>query len=301
MGMNRTVQEKKDGKGPTDRFARLSHKILAAPAFRALSPNARALLVELAMMDNGKNNGVGLFLSVRDAADRMGVSDIKAARAAFAELEDMGFIEMTAQAHFAVKCGAGSRARFWRLTWQAMNGMKGPTHEYEERQPAPKTRAHKRMDKGLRALARWRKEQGEGKIAVVDSSTHTLNRVADSSTTTLRQPPLRQRSVVDSSTQKRESRGIPPNVVVGDSSSYTAIPASTGEAGGLVGQSTTPVDDPLHGMIAAHWKLVNSAARQAMARAANITPHELKDFVEGRLLLPVGKKMALRAALKAAA
>jgi hypothetical protein len=204
--MRRTVQEKKDGRFPTDRFARLPHKILGTAAHRALLPNARALLLELAMMYNGKNNGVGLFLSVRDAADRIGVSDIKAARAAFAELEAMGLIKMTAPAHFAVKCGAGSRARFWCLTWEAMNGINGPTHEYEERQPSPKTRAHKRMDKGLRALARWRKEQSEGKTAVADSSTHTLNRVVDSSTTTLRQPPPRQPSVVVSPTQNGENR-----------------------------------------------------------------------------------------------
>src|SRR3546814_19367076 len=74
------------GRSPTSRFTRLDHRLLTTPAYRALSPNARSLLVELAMMENGKNNG-SLFLSVRDAAHRMGVSDQKTAGAAFVELQ----------------------------------------------------------------------------------------------------------------------------------------------------------------------------------------------------------------------
>src|SRR3546814_5807606 len=45
------------GRSPTSRFTRLDHRLLTTPAYRALSPNARSLLVELAMMENGKNNG----------------------------------------------------------------------------------------------------------------------------------------------------------------------------------------------------------------------------------------------------
>ena len=107
--------------GRTDRFARLSHKLLESGAYRALSPNARSLLVELAMMENGKNNGT-LFLSVRDAADRMGIASPQAAGRAFDELEELGFIACTTAAHFALKAGTGSRARAWRLTWQAVGG-----------------------------------------------------------------------------------------------------------------------------------------------------------------------------------
>src|SRR3546814_8378969 len=109
----------------TSRFTRLDHRLLTTPAYRALSPNARSLLVELAMMENGKNNG-SLFLSVRDAAHRMGVSDPKTAGAAFDELQDLGFVDMVADAHFAIKAGKGSRARVWRLTWPAVAGKQGP-------------------------------------------------------------------------------------------------------------------------------------------------------------------------------
>ncbi len=55
------------GRSMTSRFARLDHRLLESAAYRALSPNARALLVELTRMDNGSNNGA-LWLSVRDAA-----------------------------------------------------------------------------------------------------------------------------------------------------------------------------------------------------------------------------------------
>src|SRR3546814_2230835 len=88
-------------------------------------------------MENGKNIG-SLFLSVRDSAHRMVVSDPKTAGAAFDELQDLGFVDMVADAHFAIKAGDGSRARVWRLTWQAVAGKQGPSCEYEQLEPAPK-------------------------------------------------------------------------------------------------------------------------------------------------------------------
>jgi hypothetical protein len=57
------------GRSMTTRFARLDHRLLESSAYRALSPNARALLVELTMLENGNNNG-SLWLSVRDGAAR---------------------------------------------------------------------------------------------------------------------------------------------------------------------------------------------------------------------------------------
>src|SRR3546814_6292731 len=110
------------------------------------------------MMENGKNNG-SLFLSVRDAAHRMGVSDPKTAGAAFDELQDLGFVDMVADAHFAIKAGEGSRARVWRLTWQAVAGKQGPSCEYEQLEPAPKKPARNRMERELRALKRWKQSQ----------------------------------------------------------------------------------------------------------------------------------------------
>jgi len=109
------------GRSNTSRFARLDYRLLNSNAYRALSPNARALLIEVVMLYNGENNG-SLWLSVRDAAHRMGVADVTAASNAFAELQDMGFITMTQDAHFRVKASDTCRARCWRLTWEGGTG-----------------------------------------------------------------------------------------------------------------------------------------------------------------------------------
>src|SRR5258708_1232645 len=73
------------------RHARLYGWMLNSPAYRSLTPLARALLIELYALHNGKNNGE-LYLSVRDAAKRLNVGKTKAAPA-FAELVDRQFIK----------------------------------------------------------------------------------------------------------------------------------------------------------------------------------------------------------------
>src|SRR5689334_1265733 len=87
----KTKKPNSTGRNSTSRFARLDHRMLASNAYRALSPNARSLLVELVMLYNGENNG-SLFLSVRDAAHRIGLADASAASRAFDELMALGFI-----------------------------------------------------------------------------------------------------------------------------------------------------------------------------------------------------------------
>jgi hypothetical protein len=214
------------GRRATSRFARLDHKLLSSAAYRALSPNARSLLVELAMMENGRNNGSELFLSVRDAADRMGIADLSAASRAFEELQALGFIACTAEAHFAVKAGDGSRARFWRLTWQAATDAHGrgmaPTNEYESAQPEPGTREHRRMHRGLAALKRWTKALCQEKRPVLDFATRNPDRVANFGTTIDAHRSINRGSVSDSATRFAGNGGKPPNVVVLDSATYTA-------------------------------------------------------------------------------
>lgn len=158
------------GRNQTTRFARLDHALLNSCAYRALSPNARALLVELAMLENGSNNG-SLYLSIRDAGDRIGVVDLTAVRKAFDELQELGFIAMTEESHFHVKTAEKSRARCWRLTWLAGPGRKGPSMDYAARQPEPGTKARKRMERGLRALKAFRKARDSGRLPVLDSDT----------------------------------------------------------------------------------------------------------------------------------
>ena len=158
------------GRNPTSRFARLDHRLLNSPAYRALSTAARALLVELTMVDNGENNG-SLYLSIRDAAGRLGMADLSAVRSAFDELQVLGFIEMTESASFHVKAAERSRARCWRLTWLAGPGRKGPSMAFMNCQPQPGTKAHKRMERGTRALKTFRKAWDSGRLPVLDSDT----------------------------------------------------------------------------------------------------------------------------------
>ncbi len=139
----------------TGRFARIGHDLLKSQAYRSLSPNARALLIEIVSMENGRNNGL-LWLSENDAARRMGVACPKVARRAFQELSDVGFIAMTKDSYFNIKSGE-RRARAWRLTWIFNVGQRqAASNEWRDLIPT-NTAALKRMQRGLRALADYRK------------------------------------------------------------------------------------------------------------------------------------------------
>lgn len=172
MGRGRTRGNRINatGRNVTSRFVRLDYRLLTSNAYRSLSPNARSLLVELAMLYNGDNNG-SLYLGVRDAAHRLGVADLTAASRAFDDLKALGFLQMTQDAHFSIKAGEGSRARCWRLTWQPGPGRKIATWDFIEREPEPKTTSRKRMERGQRALKAYRKARSSKKFPVLDCGT----------------------------------------------------------------------------------------------------------------------------------
>ena len=156
--------------GRINRFARLPHELLNSNAYRGLSPNARSLLVELISLHNAENNG-SLYLSVRDAAARMGVVDLTAASRAFDELQAMGFIICTMDSKFRSGSSDTSRARCWLLTFVDGPGRKLATHDYRDREPQPKTRERNRMERGLNALKRYRKARDCDRLPVLDSDT----------------------------------------------------------------------------------------------------------------------------------
>ncbi len=211
------------GRNPTSRFARLDFRLLHSNAYRSLSPNARSLLVELTSLDNGENNG-SLYLSVRDGAHRMGVADLTAASRAFDDLAALGFIEMTHDAHFRVKAADKSRARCWRLTWLAGPGRKGPSMDFLKQEPEPKTKAHKRMDLGLRALKAYRKANALGHLPVLDSDILRPDAV-----------PNRAGAVVDFSTLNAKNGSFLPIRSVRDSATHTAVTIGKGSQGRLLG------------------------------------------------------------------
>ncbi len=162
------------GRNPTSRFVGLRHSLLSSNAYRSLSCTARALLVELVMLHNGENNG-SLYLSVRDAAARLGLADHKAAMRAFDELEEMGLIVCTGEGYFHVKASERSRARSWRLTFEGGPGRRCATMDFEKREPAAQTRARKRMLMGQGALKAFRKARDAGKFSVEDFTPMSLS------------------------------------------------------------------------------------------------------------------------------
>jgi hypothetical protein len=200
------------GRNNTSRFARLDYRILTSNAYRALSPNDRALLVELVMLHNGENNG-SLYLSVRDAAHRMGIADLTATCRSFDTLQTLGFIQLVQDAYFHVKASDKSRARCWRLTWLAGPGRKAPSWEFLEREPEPQTTARKRMERGLRALKVFRRAMDNGKLPVLESDTLDRIDVVESVA-----------PVLESNTRNEQYGGFLPNRSVPDSATYIATP-----------------------------------------------------------------------------
>lgn len=197
------------------RFLRIDHRMFLSKAFGSLSVTARALLLELIAMESGDNNG-SLWLSVRDATARLGLSDINATRKAFDELVSAGLIALTKEAHFSVKGAETSRARCWRLTWLGWPGgprnKRSPTQDWEKYTAPPKSKEAKRVDRRNRVMAAYRKAIAQNKMPVLDSNTMEAE-MSDIATL----------SVLDSNTANPEIDAKQPISVVLDSHTHTAV------------------------------------------------------------------------------
>jgi hypothetical protein len=157
----------------TERFALLPHRVLLSEAYRSLTPVARSLLTEVTMIESGKNNG-SLWLSVKDATDRLGLADARPAMAGFEDLQDRGFIRMTKEAHFTIKTAETSRARCWRITWLACDN-KPPSNEWTKYAAPPQTKARTAANRGLEAMARFRKALASHKLPIMDFTAMGAN------------------------------------------------------------------------------------------------------------------------------
>ncbi len=91
--------------------------MLACPAYRALSCQARSLLTELYRLYNGENNGA-LFMSCRRAAELLNVGKNVPTKL-FRELVDKGFVAIARDSNFGLKT---KEARSWILTEFGING-----------------------------------------------------------------------------------------------------------------------------------------------------------------------------------
>jgi hypothetical protein len=131
--MSRNANQK--GRRVEKRHVRLYHTETGCSAWQNLSGNAVKLLIAVARLYTGDNNG-SIFLSVRDAAREIRVTRNTAARL-FSELEAHGFIAATERGHFHVK---GGPATCWRLTWHGALG-RAPTRDFERWESGKETKS----------------------------------------------------------------------------------------------------------------------------------------------------------------
>jgi len=83
-----------------ERFVALHHWLLRSAAWRTLSPNAKAVLIDIWLRHNGSNNGQIVY-AVREAAG-IGIGKSQAA-ITLSELVDRGFLKITRDSAFRVK------------------------------------------------------------------------------------------------------------------------------------------------------------------------------------------------------
>ena len=131
--MRQTRGARHNRKGRTrrgERFVKLEHWLLKTPAWRALTPAARALYVELAQRYNGFNNGE-ISMSVREAARLLNIAKDTASKT-FRQLEEKGFIRPHSSGSFHFKL---RHATTWILT-EFEFGNTPATKEFARWQPA---------------------------------------------------------------------------------------------------------------------------------------------------------------------
>ena len=227
--MSRRPNAKGRNSSGVDRFILVRRELLHSPQFSTLSSNSRAMFFELHAMFNGTNNGA-IFLSVRDAADRIGLADLKAVSAAFEELRALGFITETVGSSFTIKPTGVSKARAWRLNWLGRGGCLGPDClpplDFGKLSKMQKRRVEKRSGVLRRYLGDYRK----GKFPVEDSNTLSA-----------RKDFARRVVVEDSSTVKSENGKNPPICSVEDSSTHI-------NTIGVRGLGSLLADDPVLGL-----------------------------------------------------
>lgn len=99
--MSELKRRRLKGRSASESHVRLYRHELESPAWRTLSPNARALLVELRSLYPYTDGNI-VFLSIREAEERLGISQ-KPVQAAFAELVERGWITVHKPGGFSRK------------------------------------------------------------------------------------------------------------------------------------------------------------------------------------------------------
>ena len=103
----------KRNKEKAPRHVRLYHWFLKGDAWRSLSPNARAIYIEIVERYNGTNNG-RISFSIREGADLLHIGKNAAAKALLV-LQERGFIVTAKRGGFNLRY-KDQMATEWRLT-----------------------------------------------------------------------------------------------------------------------------------------------------------------------------------------
>jgi hypothetical protein len=234
-----------DRTGTEDRTLIMRRSFWHSPHIAAASGASRALVVELQSMFNGTNNGE-LFLSVRDAADRLGFTDLEAAMNAMEELEQLGLVTVTLDSSFSMRAGETSRARAYRLNWIGTDGKCVSAERLPQLRFATLTpKQKKRICSRSGVLSRYLKAQQERKSSVRETLTLMACSVRETRTEAAD-------SVRETRTLNDKNGGKPPSHPVRDSLTHILhhIPSDTIERHGD-GDDPLPRSNPADGPIAA--------------------------------------------------
>lgn len=175
-----------DAKGRSkDKGVWLPLWLIESAAYLAMTPTARCLLMQIGSIAWGANNG-RWFMSVRDAAAMLGVSD-RTAACAINELLQHGFLVIVQDAKFERKTAnmMAARARVWRATWLPVRNYRnqkgsGPSGEFRNWRPTTRLQ-NQRIEKGREVLARWRsaKKIADADFAEVATIPYNCNPISD--------------------------------------------------------------------------------------------------------------------------
>jgi len=270
--------------GRQDAVLIIRRSLWQSPRVSQLSPVGRAIMVELLSLYNGTNNG-SLFLSVRDATDRLGFADFRAASTGFEELETAGLISCTIKGFFSVKASSASRATGWRLNWISETGRQLAAEELPPIDEATlPTRTKKRLERRQRALKRYHRERQEGKLAVVETTTLSAEPVVETTT-------LTPTSVEETTTLTIENGENPQTSDSEETTTHILhhIPSANGADAGPVEIIRATVRD--------WWRVSDKSDRLKLAKKNGLAIGELLAFVDGTGDLPFPKAVAVRASV----
>jgi hypothetical protein len=112
------------------RWLQLDYQMLRSPAFIALTPIARAVLIAVGATYNGFNNG-SIGFGIRDGA-RWGLRRTATARGII-ELIAAGFLRRTQEGAFTTK----RKAAEYRITWRDSEAGGPSTNDYRTKNTSP--------------------------------------------------------------------------------------------------------------------------------------------------------------------